>query len=592
MKKLLNIIPCVVCLLAVVFLAYHLNITQRFLFFQREQQQMFLYDVDFICNRYLTFGGLSLFLAQYVVQFFSVPWVGPVVTAVIGTFMSLALWLSLRRVWRPVILLPLCFVPLLYQVESLFDFNYGYDGFVALTLMVACFWLYTAVTERLRNRWHWRIALSVILSLSIYITMGPVGLLFAVMVLLYDVFARAEKCCFQILPVTLVLLVGFWLVLNGRLESERFAFLVDFHYEPILKPVFSHYISWISLIALVLLVFILRYLPKFKASIEITLVSLLMVLLSWLFIRSANITRKKDLIFPVIEIQHYVVTGQWDEILKSKYLRLNIHLIDNYANLALSHKGMLLDQLFAYPQNGVNSLMVLGEYAEMSIETFVVSPHVFYQMGNIAVARNKAFDASVAFQYGNPTIAQMLAKTNIVYGDYPIAERYLNMLEKTWGYSDWAKEYRRFLYNDEAVEADPELGLKRKDLPRYSPDIMSRGVYVDLLKILDSGTPDRAVLEYAIAFLLLSKDAEDTRKFVEKYYSTPVMPELPTLLQEALVERNSADYCRSHGVGEETIARYKDFIDTFMASQSGDALATAQLKQKFQRTYWYYSLDL
>ena len=236
--------------------------------------------------------------------------------------------------------------------------------------------------------------------------------------------------------------------------------------------------------------------------------------------------------------------------------------------------------------------MVQGEYAEMSIETFVASPHIFYQMGNIAVARNKAFDASVAFQYGNPTIAQMLAKTNIVYGDYPIAERYLNMLKKTWGYADWARRYEKFLYNDAAVEADPELGLKRKDLPRESPDIMSRGVYVDLLNILDGGTPDRAVFEYAVAFLLLSRDAEDTRKFVEKYYATPVMPTVPVLLQEALVEQNPADYCLSHGVSQETIDRYKDFQQMFLDVQSGDAAAEAMFEQKFQNTYWYYSLNV
>jgi hypothetical protein len=592
MKTIFRLLPLLFCLLAIAFLTYHLDVTQRFLFFQREQQQMFLFDGDFIADRYFSLGGLSLFVAQFMVQFFSLQLVGPLLTAITGVLMSLMLWKALRRFSKSLILLALCFMPLLYQVESLFDFNYGYDGFIAMTLMVGCFWLYTAMAERLSGRWHWRIALSVVLSLAVYISMGPVGLLFAVMVLLYDIFTKAEKWYFQVLPLALVLLTGFWLVSNGRLESERFALLPDFHYEPILKPVFRHYISWIALVAVLLAAFVISRLPKLNATIDVAIAAVLFVVVAWLFIRSANITRKKDLIFPVIEIQHYVATGQWDEILNSKYLRLNSYLIANYCNLALSHQGRLLDNLFAFPQQGVNTLMVQGEYAEMSIETFVASPHIFYQMGNIAVARNKAFDASVAFQYGNPTIAQMLAKTNIVYGDYPIAERYLNMLKKTWGYADWARRYEKFLYNDAAVEADPELGLKRKDLPRESPDIMSRGVYVDLLNILDGGTPDRAVFEYAVAFLLLSRDAEDTRKFVEKYYATPVMPTVPVLLQEALVEQNPADYCLSHGVSQETIDRYKDFQQMFLDVQSGDAAAEAMFEQKFQNTYWYYSLNV
>ncbi|MBP1539787.1 MAG: hypothetical protein ILA29_05485 [Prevotella sp.] len=592
MKTIFRLLPLLFCLLAIAFLTYHLDVTQRFLFFQREQQQMFLFDGDFIADRYFSLGGLSLFVAQFMVQFFSLQLAGPLLTAITGVLMSLILWKALRRFSKSLILLALCFMPLLYQVESLFDFNYGYDGFIAMTLMVGCFWLYTAMAERLSGRWHWRIALSVVLSLAVYISMGPVGLLFAVMVLLYDIFTKAEKWYFQVLPLALVLLAGFWLVSNGRLESERFALLPDFHYEPILKPVFRHYISWIALVAVLLAAFVISRLPKLNATIDVAIAAVLFVVVAWLFIRSANITRKKDLIFPVIEIQHYVATGQWDEILNSKYLRLNSYLIANYCNLALSHQGRLLDNLFAFPQQGVNTLMVQGEYAEMSIETFVASPHIFYQMGNIAVARNKAFDASVAFQYGNPTIAQMLAKTNIVYGDYPIAERYLNMLKKTWGYADWARRYEKFLYNDAAVEADPELGLKRKDLPRESPDIMSRGVYVDLLNILDGGTPDRAVFEYAVAFLLLSRDAEDTRKFVEKYYATPVMATVPVLLQEALVEQNPADYCLSYGVSQETIDRYKDFQQMFLDVQSGDAAAEAMFEQKFQNTYWYYSLNV
>ena len=70
------------------------------------------------------------------------------------------------------------------------------------------------------------------------------------------------------------------------------------------------------------------------------------------------------------------------------------------------------------------------------------------------------------------------------------------------------------------------------------------------------------------------------------------MATVPVLLQEALVEQNPADYCLSYGVSQETIDRYKDFQQMFLDVQSGDAAAEAMFEQKFQNTYWYYSLNV
>ena len=46
-------------------------------------------DVDFIRDRYTTLGGLSLCLAQFLVQFFSIRLLGAAVTAGIGVLSAM-----------------------------------------------------------------------------------------------------------------------------------------------------------------------------------------------------------------------------------------------------------------------------------------------------------------------------------------------------------------------------------------------------------------------------------------------------------------------------------------------------------------------
>lgn len=47
--------------------------------------------------------------------------------------------------------------------------------------------------------------------------------------------------------------------------------------------------------------------------------------------------------------------------------------------------------------------------------------------------------------YGNPRMLKRLVQTNLIYGAYPVAEKYIRILENTFYYKDWAKSQRKFL---------------------------------------------------------------------------------------------------------------------------------------------------
>ena len=211
-------------------------------------------------------------------------------------------------------------------------------------------------------------------------------------------------------------------------------------------------------------------------------------------------------------------------------------------------------------------------------------------MGNVGASMNKAFDSFVGSRYGNPTMVKILVKANLIYGSYELADKYISLLENTWAYADWAKEQRHFLYNDDAVNADSEYGPKRKGLPKEDYFIFHKGPYVDMLDLLDAGSTDLATRDYAIAFVLLAKDGKSIKRFVEDYYGTDIMKDVPVIMQQALiaVSEDDLDYCRMHGVTQETINGYEAYKIAYLNARSSGKNPASALKRDYRRTYWYY----
>ena len=100
-----------------------------------------------------------------------------------------------------------------------------------------------------------------------------------------------------------------------------------------------------------------------------------------------------------------------------------------------------------------------------------------------------------------------LIETNLITGSYPIADKYIQLLEKTWYYKDWATAHRRFLYNDKAVEEDKILGMKRRC---WKAEASAAKPYTDpvssLINLLPACPDNKAGLAYLTSFLLLNKE--------------------------------------------------------------------------------------
>ena len=176
--------------------------------------------------------------------------------------------------------------------------------------------------------------------------------------------------------------------------------------------------------------------------------------------------------------------------------------------------------------------------------------------------------------------------------DLPVSQQYIKMLEKTLFYKDWATAQRRFLYNDKAVEEDPEYGSKRRSLPKDTREfIQARGPYYDLLLTIRTNPKATAARDYAIGYLLLANDVPHINSFIEEFYGTEAMPQMPLRLQEAAVAANEKDldWCRSHGVDEKVIEDYQALRSTLLQTQSAQG-NVPEVLMRWRYTYWYYLL--
>lgn len=579
-----KIIPLLLLLVCTGLLGMLLRTTQEATLFYREQQQVFLFDTDYVLNILLTIGGFATVCAQFIIQFFKIPGVGVWITALIGGLSAGLFWLGLRKIQPSPYLLPLAFLPIAFQCLYLMSHSYHYEGLIALLFWASALCIYSYSAQKLPETF--RSGLGCLLAVGLFYGAGSIALLFTLSILCLDI-ARKDKHWFvSLIPLLLVLIIGSLTVLAGKKPDYDHVFwqkdYVEYFVE--LTPFYS--LSWQTALLVIPLFFLSRYLNETKAFVKALLSIALLTIASVYFVRTAASRQEKDF-YTLLRMFHYIDTEQWDAITSYKELNLQNYLHLNCLNLALSHQGRLRTDLFKYPQNGIQSL--LSKY-QAHIEESILFSHIYYHTGITSLAYDLAFGSSVGITYGNPTMTKILIKSHLIYGYYAAAEKFISLLEKTWAYREWAASQRKFLYNDEAVENDPELGSRRRSLTD-NKDLFANilSLYDNLTLILEANPRNEAALDYAISTLLLSKNMPAIKAFVEKYYGTETLPALPELLQQAVISyaEHDPEYCRQHGVTDKLLSEFSLFKQRILGLRRARKDIASGIAD-YRHTFWYY----
>lgn len=250
-------------------------------------------------------------------------------------------------------------------------------------------------------------------------------------------------------------------------------------------------------------------------------------------------------------------------------------------NLALARKGVLAEDAFCLDQTGRYGLLPDWDKTE---NLAVDLANIYYEAGYIALAQRMAFEADVCRLDGhNADMIRLLVKTNLIYGEWAVAEKYIVFLEKDGQYRRWAKSQRRFLHDIEAVEADAEYGLKRRCLPSDFPASYS-GIVFDLGEIAKANPDHLNTLEYLGLCSLLVGDMpslDEFATFVRHYYGPDSGRKLPRSFAEAccILSSQYKNFSKKMGVPKELVKSYNEFQKR---KDSGESV------EEFKDTYWYY----
>ena len=567
-----------------VLMAAFLYACCRYVFPFKEQLQMFQATSQYAMETLGRAGGLALYLSEFVAQFYVVLWTGPFVTALLLTIITFLttriLWQINRRDDLPLLACLPCLALLFLHI----DYDYYEQGTFAYLFLLLFLWLYVSLKSCKLRLFYGIFAIPVLYGIA-----GPVVHLFALCAWLFELLTEGKNrypAAIYVIVAGLCALAGLH---GGFSRNLTAAFFPDDYCNP-LRLASGIYYAWWALPVVMLLSFALRKRWKAPVSWKGKTVWEGMQWLIVLLLAYQSLTHSEKWYDQESMKQDYSIRmGQWEQVIAEFNQE---HLSKRRMcglNLALAHQGQLSERLFDYPQQGIETLMLRWD---QSVYTAQLHSDLYYCMGIISASQKFAFEALVSSHpSGNPRMLKRLVETNLIMGAYATAEKYIRLLENTWYYREWATAQRRFLYQDERVEQDKILGLKRRC---WQAEVTAGKFYSNpvgsLMELLPVCPDNQAGLAYLTAFLLLNKDSKMYGELVETLYRTPAWREMTTCQQEAVViyRPNDLRFWLEHGVSIKVRNQAIRFMqEVQQLSRSGQNPARA-LAAEYGKTYWYY----
>ena len=431
----------------------------------QEQYQLFLFDSSYVWDIVKQPGGVADLLGRFCTQFFLYAWIGAAIIAVLLSIVQL----TVLQLMGSNKLYGLSFIPSAMLWLYLLDENALLSGVWAVMLTLFVAWIVMSLTK------GWlRVVLLLIAIPILYYLAGPVCLPIPVDRLWSGIhYYRMPK----VFPWLLwaAAFSAFVIVLIGRFFRRK-TIIQN------LSPIISHLIF-----------------------------ALVAICMGWMVWKNANFKAEK-----VMQYDFMATHQQWNRIIETANKeKPNNQIGVTVQNLALAMRGVLLDQMQNYNQNGIAGLLP-------DVQSDATSPiptaEAFYQLGMINVAQRTVFEAQEAildFQKSGRCYKR-LAQTNLINGNYEVARKYLAALQKTLFYRAWANETLPLLGDEKAIANHPEYGRLRKWA--YKDNFLfSDHVTPEMLESLYYGCKDNSMAyQYLIAYYMLTGDRQRYNNFISK----------------------------------------------------------------------------
>lgn len=277
---------------------------------------------------------------------------------------------------------------------------------------------------------------------------------------------------------------------------------------------------------------------------------------------------------------------KWDEVLNQTehYMqagRMN-QLMFYYRNMALYHKGKLLNHLLDYPQRfGVKSLYFPWNSDSRESEYGYA---VYEQLGYINEANRWEFEAMVVWGETAPHLIR-LAQYNILINRPKVAQRFINVLKQSGFYGKIAAQLEINLKEGKVPGMRLALPNKVKGKPRFA-NIINLGPELHYLCQQDAS--NNMAFEYLLADLLLSNQVVRLIQVLNEFPDyTKRLGKFPTILEEALfIYKIGVGDEKFHETGLSISMQVEKRFNRYYSLYKHNDINT--LRAEFGQSYWYY----
>lgn len=497
-----------------------------------EQYQLFLFSTDYLLERIAVAGGVADYVAEFLTQFYYVPWAG---SAVVSSVLTLMMWLAYMLTgrhedWRDSLtwcLLSAAAVVL--TVALMGDENVLLSYPVAIDMVLAA----TLAADRLpkMSKALFGVVLAVSFSL-LYWCAGAVAVIFALATPLRTQWLHnkgAWAAGSMVMAVAVMMAAGRFLMVQWPVSSVMFGInyyrATDFHPAGIFVVA-----AWVTAIAV-----LSKGIKSMRKPVLNTLIMAVTAVAlaagGTILIRSSYDKDK----FDALLYDKLVREGRWTDIIAhAENTPPRSEMAVQGLNLALAKTGQMGDRMFCFPQQGIESLV---SKHKLDNTTCLVSAEVFFHLGmtNAAFWYNFDLQESIINNRKSGRFMKRMAQCLIVNGKYKAAGKYLNKLRQSLFYRDWAEETMRCIQDEAQVNSHPVYGEMRRN--SFKKEMLYNYGEVGKmfgLAAIDSDGRNYLAWDYFCAAMLLQGDL---RTFTGMYHyaaETFHMTRIPRHYQEAI----------------------------------------------------------
>jgi hypothetical protein len=563
-----------------------------------EEISLFLPTRLFLADCMKTAGGLLSYAGTFFVQFFYYPLLGSFLLILLLLFIQ---FLTVRAFAIPKSLFPLSFVPSILLLLSITETGYelitvklpGYlfAGSLGIAACLSGFWLYRKIPS------GWMRSLFLVSGVVLtYPLFGFYALFSAFLCVLYELFSFVrDKNVYRLFILSAgVFSIGFVpYFFYARIYSQMqwsgiyLAALPNWFDTMAELPLWLPFLFLFLCLSVFLAFLFKKTYPGIKKAAVISSGIFVFSLLFLYFhsFRDENFRTE-------LQMNQAIEANNWGKAVAIGKKRNQTssepvtRLIVLYYNLALYKQGTAGDRLFSIDHHSTLPRAIYPELAQMHQG----GNALYFHSGKINFCYRWCMENKV--EYGlNIRQLKYMVKCSLVNGNSALAQKYNNILQKTFFHKTWAGKYQKYINDYSLLKEEAEL-QSLIPLRGYENSLETDGnqlenYLLNSFAYMNSGTPE--MLELSLLCNLMLKNGENFMPrlafYAQKHQQLPVHYQEAALLFSFLGKTDTAHL----NLEQRVVDRFNQWLAMHKQYKNQpEEYKKTIFKPLFGNTFWYY----